>query len=481
MAQQALEAGSTVPRKRVFFGALDADGWPWAGVKATFWLVVIIMLLGYIPDRAYYLTVNRTVQLGVLVWSPINFCPPENESLPCPAPVGSVAPWHPSPSELALPEPRTDGSAIQLGTKFLYIGGSDGADPKATVYVAEMSGTGNFDHWTEGPPLPEPRSDASVLLVSGSIYVIGGYGPDGTPTRTIFSMTPDGTTGVLGDWQVAEDDLLLPEGRAQAQAVAAPTGILLIGGSGPDGLVTTTWKSELADDGTLQPWEAEADLVRPQADGAAAIEGDYVWLWGGHDDAGPVGAVQRGTVGLAAAEGLPEDPNEGKVVQWAVSDSANLPVARDNGASWAANGAIYLVGGRDADALHGELYWAIPTPTGEIPEWQHLEASDLPFGLAGGAPVLSGPDAIIIGGETSDGVTTSSARANVAPLSPFFQLGVAGATIPGLKIEGEIGQQLGYLNAAGAGTLDFVILLLVGWGFAHQEQARGMIRRVLRR
>jgi hypothetical protein len=78
-------------------------------------------------------------------------------------------------------------------------------------------------------------------------------------------------------------------------------------------------------------------------------------------------------------------------------------------------------------------------------------------------------------------VTTSSARANVAPLSPFFQLGLAGATIPGLKIEGEIGQQLGYLNAAGAGTVNFIILLLIGWGFAHQEQARGVIRRVLRR
>ena len=103
MAQQALGAGTTVPRKRALFGALDADGWAWAGVKATFWLVVIIMMLGYIPDRAYYLTVNRTVELGVLVWSPINFCSPENETLPCPAPVGAVAPWHPSPAELALP------------------------------------------------------------------------------------------------------------------------------------------------------------------------------------------------------------------------------------------------------------------------------------------------------------------------------------------------------------------------------------------
>ena len=418
----------------------------------------------------------------MLVWSPINFCPPDNENLPCPAPTGAVAPWHPSPQELALPAAAHRRRAIQLGSNFLYIGGSDGKAAQSTVYVARTSGTGNFDAWTEGPALPEPRSDASVLLVSGSIYVIGGYGADGAPTKTVFILTPNGTTGALGEWQVAKDILLLPEARAGAAAVSAPTGVLLIGGTGPDGApVTTVWKAPLADDGTLEAWTDQASLLHPQADGAGWLIGDYVWVWGGHDQNGAVGAVQRGHVAPAVAAGLPPDPQTGQVVQWSVSDSANLPAARDNAATWSANGALYLVGGQDATGKHGELYWTTPTPAGDLPGWSHLEASDLPFGLTGGAAMVSGPNAIIVGGETDEGVTTSSARANVAPMSPFFQLGLAGATIPGLKIEGEIGQQLGYLNAAGAGTVNFIILLLVGWGFAHQEQARGMIRRVLRR
>ena len=112
MAQQALTAGMTVPRKRAMFGLLDADGWAWAGVKSAVWLVIITLMLGYIPDRAYYLTVNRTLDLGVLAWSPINLCPPGNETLPCPAPVGAVVPWHPSPDQLVLPAARTDGAAV---------------------------------------------------------------------------------------------------------------------------------------------------------------------------------------------------------------------------------------------------------------------------------------------------------------------------------------------------------------------------------
>lgn len=480
MAQQALGAGSTVPRKRAFFGALDADGWAWAGVKAAIWLVILILMLGYIPDRAYYLTVNRTVDLGVLAWSPVNFCPPENETLPCPAPVGAIAPWHPSPAELALPAPRTDGTVVQVGTTVLYVGGSDGQAAQSSVFVTSLAGTGNIGPWSEGPALPEPRSDASVLLVSGSIYVFGGYDAAGAPTTSVYSITPDPTTGALPEWEVVEG-IDLPEARAGSAVAAATDGILLIGGVGPDGPVATTWKSPLAEDGSLGEWENEAALIQPQANASAAIVGGFVWLWGGHDANGPVGAVQRGSIGLPAAAGLPANENEGKVVQWAISDTVNLPAARDDAAGWQASGTLYLVGGADADGLRGELYWAVPTSTGELPEWKHLPVSDLPFGLKGASPFATGPNAILVGGETANGPTTSSARANTAPLTPFFQLGLVGATIPGLKIEGEIGQQLGYLNAAGAGTVNFVILLLIGWGFAHKEQARGLIRRVVRR
>ena len=56
MAQQALGAGTAVPRRRALFGLLDADGWGWASVKAFVWLIIIIFMLGYLPDRAYYLT-----------------------------------------------------------------------------------------------------------------------------------------------------------------------------------------------------------------------------------------------------------------------------------------------------------------------------------------------------------------------------------------------------------------------------------------
>jgi hypothetical protein len=478
----ALGPGTAVPRRRALFGLLDSDGWLWASAKAFFWLVVIIFMLGYLPDRAYYITVNRTVDLGVLVWSPVNLCPPSNETLPCPAPVGALIPWQPSPPELNLPQARTDGSMIQVGTQVFHIGGSDGKAASSSVYVAQTVGTGNFDKWADGPALPAPRADASVIYVAGSIYVIGGRDAAGAPSKTVFVLTPDPQTGALPSWKTA-NDLVLPEERSGAAVVATPNGILLVGGRNASGVVNTTWKARLSPTGKLGAWSAEQPLVAPQADAAAVLVGDYLWVYGGSDANGPVGAVQRGAFGEKAEPGFPANPAEGRLIRWDVSNASNLPVARTNASGWGANGAIYLAGGNDGTAPKSEVYWAVPTTTGDLTEWKHLAVSDLPAsGLEGAPAIVSGPNVLLVGGETSgDTVLASSVRANTAPLSPFFQLGIAGATIPGLKIEGEIGQQLGYLNASAIFMLDFIILILIGVAFAHKAQTRALFARILHR
>jgi Kelch motif len=490
MATQALGPGATVPRRRVLFGLLDGDGWTWAGLKAGFWLIVIIFMLGYLPDRAYYFTVNRTIDLGILAWSPINLCPPvPNEDLPCPPPVGAMTPWHPnpvppaSPVSLALPEARTDGGAVQVGSNIVYVGGSDGETAQADVFVAEAVPVGNFDAWQEGPPLPEPRAKASVLSEGGSVYVIGGLDAEGNPTDTVFVLTPDAETGELGEWEPGDEALTLPEPRAGASIAATATGLVLAGGTGPDGVSGTAWQAPFDDQGTLKPWQEVARLSVPVTDAEIVNTGSNVWLYGGSDPEGrPVGAVQRGEFGLPPGPGEEANPDEGLVVAWSTNDEANLPEARTNAAGWGASGGLYLAGGSDGTTSRQEAYWAVPDSEGNIPEWKHLDVSDLPApGLEGAAPVLTGPNIVLIGGTSNGDVLASSARSSLAPQAPFFQLGILGATVPALKIEGEIGQQLGYMNAALVGTVNFIILLIIGWAYAHKEQSRAFFERIIER
>ena len=482
MAQRALPAGMVLPRRRAMFGLLDADGWAWASVKALVWTTIIILLLGYIPDRAYYLTVAKTVDLGVIAWSPINLCPPENKNLPCPVPVGGIVPWDASPPELALPQPRTDGAVVQVGTRLLYIGGSDGTTAQASVFVAKTVGTGNFDKWEDGPPLPAPRTDAAVAFVAGSVYVMGGLDADGAPTTTTYVLTPDGTTGELGDWEEAPADLVLPEALSGGAATATADGLLLIGGSNAAGPVATTLKVGLqrgrrpreVGGGTAADRHPDRcdgrggrrlrlDLRRPRRQ-RPGRDGPARRLRPGCGR-GPAGEPRRGQ-GRS-----PGPPMRRRTCR------SRAPIPRDGQSTARCTSRVASTRPVSTRRSTGRC----PTSTGDIPEWKHLEVSDLPTPLAGGAPVISGPNAVIVGGTTSEGVVGTSYRANIAPQAPFFRLGLVGVTVPGLTIGGEIGQQLGYLNAAGVGTLNFVILIFVGWAYAHKAQARALFARVLRR
>jgi hypothetical protein len=104
--------------------------------------------------------------------------------------------------------------------------------------------------------------------------------------------------------------------------------------------------------------------------------------------------------------------------------------------------------------------------------WHHLDTIDLPTGIEAGSPVASGGFVYVVGGATDGGPSTGLVRANLAPLPPFFQLGILGLTVPALAIPGEIGQTLGYLAAAGVGTGNFAILCAVAWMYSNKPKVR---------
>ena len=473
MAGQALGAG-TVARKRVLFGLLAADGWTWASVKAGFWFVVIVMMLGYLPDRAYYATTSETLDLGLLIFSPVNFCPSENRTVPCPAPAGAALPWDPSPAQLALPGPRTQGTAVQVGTRMVYVGGSDGSKATDTTFLADFY-SANFGPWRAGPTLPAPRAAAATISLNQSVYVVGGSDATGAPTDTVFVASQDLATGQLGAF--AEAPLLkLPEARSGASIVAASDGLILVGGRSAAGPQPTVWKASLDAGAKLGTWKPQPSLPFGTSEASAAIVGSHLFLYGGSIASGPSGGVLRGALGVGTTD-------SGTILSWDIGTAvSNLPVARTLASGFSANGVLYLVGGSNGTAPQRELYWTVPDVKGNLPGWQNLPATDLPVGVDGSSAIVNGSQVFLVGGTTSDQpALTASARANLAPRPPFFQLGLFGATVPALKIGGQIGSQLGWINAAGVGTLNFVILLLIGWALAHKERTREIGRKLAAR
>lgn len=513
-------------RRRILFGLFDADGWAWASVKAAFWFVFAWATLGYLPDRAFYLTVLKTLDVNAFIgfervfglqqppfFPVVNFCPPSNGPIDCPAPPGGMTDWQTSPTELALPEPRNGASVLQAGTR-LFVAGGRGSDgqPTATVFVTsrldlplEQTGgvaiqTGNLQPWTSGADLPAPRADMATTSFLGKLYLIGGTEPDGTPTDTVWVGTPDRTSGEVAAWD-APEDLALPAARSAAVAVAIPTGILVMGGSDGAGPTTSVFfnrfDSRAAGGGAFTGWvEEPAGLTLPEARSAATayVAPGFAYVAGGFGpDGRPTRSVFRLTLSLCPGDPTGNCGQRDLPFQWAAAvDPYQLPGARAGAAGAYVNGTMYVVGGQDEQGPVSSVLWAIPETQNQFSKgelryggWQHRSQTDLRVPRSGAGMGVIGSYAFVVGGSGTDttgtdGTGTSLERTNLAPAPPFFRLGLVGLTIPGLAIAGDIGQQLGLLAAAGVFTVDFVLLGVIGWALQHRPQTWAFISRITR-
>jgi hypothetical protein len=234
-------------------------------------------------------------------------------------------------------------------------------------------------------------------------------------------------------------------------------------------------------DNTLQAWQPldGLPLPAPRAEAVAGTLGDFTYVVGGDGPDGPTDSIFR----LETVSGRgPAVDETGDPLGWAVAQEQLLPEARSDAAGFVANGSIYVFGGVDANGQpHDSVYWVVPDTNGDLASgWQSLDQTNLAVPLSG-APIAGvGSTVFLLGGRDAGGISDSLQRAGLSPETPFYQLGFFGATLPGLSIKGEIGQQLGYIVAFGVGMTNFVILILVGIAFSHQAETRRLLSRLSR-
>jgi hypothetical protein len=484
VAQQALPQGAT--RRRAAFGLFDADGWTWAGLKATWWFLFIMFMIGVVPNWAYYFTTSNTISVGYNFASIVNLCPADNEDLPCPAPAGAMLPWQPSPEELAMPAARAGSSVYQSGSTIYLLGGTVDGSVTDEVLVTEVTQEGNLTGWTSGSPLPEPRSDAALGMFGGAPDLIGGLDGAGAPTDTVYKgVVEEGvlTGWVLSDGEDRTEDLTLPQPLSGAGVFDGSGGFVLLGGRDrndePTNGAYIGWVEGAGD--TIEPWQPLEGLALPEPRSDITVSGiaDFIYVAGGYGPEGAVDTVFR----LELVNNVPATDEAGSLVGWGVAPGElALPGARADATAFTSNGAVYVIGGYDAQGVpQDSMLWAVPdTTTGDYESWERLDQTDLPVGNASAPIVGVGSHVFIFGGETPEGTTDASLRAGISPRPVFFQLGIAGATVPGLSIKGEVGQQLGYLNAMGVGMVNFVILIILGIAFSRPQSSKRVIGRILR-
>jgi hypothetical protein len=369
----------------------------------------------------------------------------------------------------------TGAGTFGSGDNLYVIGGSSGGKPVTTVLTTTVADA-NLSVWAQGAALPEPRAGAVVLTLSGVPYVIGGTDASGAPTQTVFRGTVE--QGALTGWEDAGINLPVP--LTDASGVATATSLYIFGGrTTGDAIVATTYHSAIPTGQTkLAPWQELTELPLPEARaGATAVaSGISVYVLGGQGPSGVTNSVFY--LGLDTKGNPAIDNNTDRPKGWGVSvnqsASAALPEPRQHQTSFTNGGAVYVIGGTDADNKTVTTnYWTVPNATnGLISGWTRLDATDLPQPQSLTAAAVSGSTVFLVGGsDANGGDLTTVLRGDLAPRLPFFRLGLFGVTVPALSIQGEIGQQLGYIIAAGAGTGGLITLIIIGWMFSHRRES----------
>ena len=321
---------------------------------------------------------------------------------------------------------RIGGSAVISNGYIYYAGGcSDMACTTATgtVYYATIDANGTVGTWSSGNALPGSnlRTWGKLLAVEGTLYYVGGQNSSGTAQSTIYYTTSfssgnptwnsSATTKAIGDTGSGGQP------RTQFNATVWNDRIYVLGGVDGSSTVTSTVyvSPQLSSGGDITSNWTSSTAFNVARSGLAVIAyANNLYILGGYDGSNYLNDVQFAQI----------SSSDGSVGSWSYTTS--LPVALSQGNGFAANGYMYIIGGRTASTACRPITLAAPisanttiatgnSPTG-LGEW--YETNQRYSGDRYGADAIySGGKAYVLGGGCSSFVGSTNRAYSTALLS----------------------------------------------------------------
>jgi serine/threonine protein kinase/N-acetylneuraminic acid mutarotase len=190
-----------------------------------------------------------------------------------------------------LPVPVQHAMAVTWQDTPVVLGGwrTDGGDAKVATDNVWRVVNG---HWTELPPLLQPRAAAAAAVVGDRLIVLGGVGADGQLLNTTEVF--DGTSWKLGT--------PIPTPRQMLGAASDGKLVYALGGS--------TGSSDLATVETYDPaanaWTPQSELPGRRSDFGVAIADGRLVVVGGMSQGQPIKSVVALDLATQSWNGLPD-------------------------------------------------------------------------------------------------------------------------------------------------------------------------------
>jgi N-acetylneuraminic acid mutarotase len=274
-----------------------------------------------------------------------------------------------------MPTPRTEVTGAAIDNSVYIIGGFDG-EGKAVTTV-EVYDSLN-DSWGKAAPLPQPLHHAAAASHDGRLYVAGGYFADNAPSGKLFVYSP-----ARNEWKELAP-MLTARGALTASFVNGT--LYAVGGVNASfGSPSAPAATNEAYDPASDSWEQKEPMPTPRQHLASASFADRLYVIGGRIDS------------------LTSNVNSNEMYDPAQDNWTKLspmPSKRGGLAAGASStdGRIYVFGG---ESLAGTFKNSERYRAGT---WE--SAPDMPNGRHGLAAVSVGSKIFVVGGGPQPGLTT---------------------------------------------------------------------------
>jgi hypothetical protein len=240
--------------------------------------------------------------------------------------------------------PNRIGASSTILNGYLYVAGgctsaTDCTTAINTVSYAPIDANGTLGTWADTTAaLPAVRTWGKLEAAGGTLYYIGGQSSTATDERAeVYYGTP--STGNVTSWAQATNGL--PQARTKFGAAVWNNRLYVVGGLNTSAAVTATVyvSPQLNSGGNItSAWSTASTSFNVARSGPTAITyANNLYIFGGYDGANYLSDSQYAQISTA----------NGSVGSWNYTASLPGPLSQADG--FAANGYIYLIGGRSAD------------------------------------------------------------------------------------------------------------------------------------
>lgn len=198
---------------------------------------------------------------------------------------GVVGSW--SSTTGALPAARTWGKLEAAGGTLYYIGGQDSTatNEQSTVYYATPA-SGNVSSWsTATNGLPAARTKFGAAVWNDRLYVVGGLDSSASPTSTVY-VSPQLTAGGNIGSAWSTSSTSFNVARSGLTAITYANNLYVLGGyDGTNYLSDSQYSQINSSTGNAGSWSYSTSLPTPVSQAEGFAANGYLYLVGGRSNA----------------------------------------------------------------------------------------------------------------------------------------------------------------------------------------------------